>query len=375
MARRALFGYAVAMLIAGIAWGWRAPLSWDEQQYYLPAAQFFAERLPHVPLDYPMPMPPFALIVQGILYRWTGSVAVLRMLSTLAMIGAVAVFATTGKSGDRSDKAWVVLMFGTFPAALLNAFTLKHHALVLLCCTAAFALWQRRRVVPAATLLAIAALTHQIAGAAVASLVVLSLLERRIRDAVIVAVAALPLAALVLLWGGTRPPMHHETFTSEPAVGGVQPAQILVLLFMAGVWIAPAVGVRLKVAALALPFTAIWMYAVGLMHPASVFERLAGPVSSLIAAATRGGALAAAIAAAVVAALGVALYFKKERAFGVWSAMYALLMLGVPYFFESYYALFVAIGWMLLRDRVAARPSWFPVAATLAGIGYVIVKA
>ena len=35
------------------------------KQYYLPAAQFFAERLPHVPLDYPMPMPPFALVVQG----------------------------------------------------------------------------------------------------------------------------------------------------------------------------------------------------------------------------------------------------------------------------------------------------------------------
>ena len=76
-----------------------------------------------------------------------------------------------------------------------------------------------------------------------------------------------------------------------------------------------------------------------------------------------------------MAALGAALYFEKELAFGVWSAMYALLMLAVPYFFESYYALFVAIGWLLLERRIAARPPWFPIAATLAGIGYVIVKA
>ena len=62
------------------------------------------------------------------------------------------------------------------------------------------------------------------------------------RDAAMIAMAALPLAALVLVWGGGRPPMHHATFTSEPAAGGVQPAQVLALLFMAGAWIAPAAG-------------------------------------------------------------------------------------------------------------------------------------
>jgi hypothetical protein len=365
MARRALLAYAAAMLVAGMAWGWHAELGWDEQQYYLPAAKFFAAH--GFALDYPMPMPPFALVVQGFVYRMTESVFVLRMLSTLAMIGAVAVVAAMTRS------AWLVLMFGTFPAALMNAFSLKHHAVVLLCCVAALALWQRQRVVPASLVLMLGALTHQFTGAMIGTLVVLSLMERRVRDAAIVALSALPLATLVLYWGGARPPMHEATFTGEPALSGVQPAQLVVLLFMTGTWIAPAVGVRWRIAAAALPFTAFWIHAAGLMKPASVYERLAGPVSSLIAAATSGQVLLAAIAVGALAALGVAALRGREVA--IWSALYAVMMLGVPYFFESYYALFVCIGWLLLQKEIEERPPWFPIAATLAGVGYVIAKS
>lgn len=389
MARRVLVAYAAAMIVAGVAWGWRAPLGWDEQRYYLPAAQFFAER--GVALDYPMPMPPFALVVQGFVWRLSESVFVLRMLSTLAMIGAVAVVAATTTT---TKSHWLLLMFGTFPAALLNAFSLKHHAIVLLCCVGAYALWERQRVVLASLVLAVGALTHQFTGAMIGLLVVLSLMDRRVRDAAILALSGVPLAILVFLWAGARPPMHEATFTGEPAMSGVQPAQIVVLLFMAGTWIAPAVGVRRwKLALLALPFTALWMHAAGLMKPASVYERLAGPVSSLIVAVTRGQVLVAAIAAGALAALGVAVVVGRLRGFGVsglaktaeprnpatpqlvtWSGFYAVVMLGVPYFFESYYALFVTVGWVLLRREIEERPPWFPIAATLAGIGYVIVK-
>ena len=372
MVRRTLFAYAVAMLVVGAAWGWRAPLSWDERQYYVPAARFFAERVPGVPLDYPMPMPPAVLIVQGYLYRWTASVFVLRMLSTVAMIGAVAVFATALRDSRRD--AALLLMFGTFPFALLNAFTLKHHAVLLLCCTGAFVLWQRKRVVPAALVLAIAALTHQIAAAAIATLTLLSLMERRGRDAVILAASSLPLAAIVLVWGGARPPMYGATFRNEPSVAGLRPEHVLVLLFMTGVWIAPMVGARLKIAAAALPFTAAAMYYAELMAPSEIYQRLAGPVSSTIAAATRHHVLAAAVAAGAIAAWGVAAHLQRQPAFLIWSLSYGVLMLAVPYFFESYYALFVAVAWLLLRERIAARPPWIPIAATLAGIIYAAVK-
>ena len=398
MARRAFLAYAAAMVIAGFAWGWHAPLGWDEEKYYLPAAKFFAER--GVALDYPMPMPPFALVLQGFVYRVSESVYLLRVLSTLAAIGAAAVFATmlaggrfgrepgtdsissTGSESAGSNAsrlggrtAALLFMFGTFPASLMNAFSLKHHSLVLLGCVGAFALWQRQRVTLAAMVLAVGALTHQIIGAMIAMLVVLSLIERRTRDAAIIACAALPLAALIVLWRGARPPMHEATFTAEPAMSGLQPAQLVVLLFMAGAWIAPAVKVRWIAVVAALPVTALWIHFAGLMRPVSVYERLAGPVSSMITAVTRQQFVIAAIVAGAVAALGLALHFQKHLQFTVWSAMYAVVMLAVPYFFESYYALYIAVGWMLLRKEIAERPPWFPLAATLAGIGYVILKA
>ena len=385
--RPALAVYAMAMIAAGVAWGWGAPLGPDEERYYLPAAKFFAAR--GVALDYPMPMPPFALVVQGFVYRLTESVYVLRLLSTVAAIGAAAVVATMTRSG------WLLLMFGTFPAALLNAFSLKHHSLVLLACVAAFALWQRQRVALAALALALGALTHQITCAMVGTLVLLSLFERRYRDAAILSLSSLPLAALGFAWGGARPPLHEATFTGEPAMSGLQPAQIVVLLFMAGTWLTPAVmRVRWVVAAAALPFTAIWMHSAGLLrYSENVYGRLAGPVTSLIAGVTRGESMIAAILAGALAALGAALFWTavapataltpgesgsyrwRSPELCFWGAMYALVMLAVPYFFESYYALFVAIGWVMLRKEIAARPPWFPIAATLAGIGYVVVKA
>jgi hypothetical protein len=266
-------------------------------------------------------------------------------------------------------------MFGTFPAALMNAFTLKHHSLVLLCCVGAYTAWQRKNITGAAALLAVGALTHQITVAMIGTLLVLCLFERRVRDAVVLSLAGIPLAALVIVWGGLRPSMHEATFTGEPSLSGVQAAQLLVILFMAGTWIAPALPLRWKVAAAATPFTAAGVYAAGLMRPsASVYARLAGPVSSLIAAMTRGHVLAASIVAGVLAALGVTLYLKNRTPFLVWSAMYSLVMMAVPYFFESYYALFVGMAWLILGDELSQRPRWFPLAASLAGVGYVIAK-
>ncbi len=379
-ARRAFILYAVALAVIGAMWRWRAPLTWDEQQYYEPAARYFAERLPSIPLDYPMPMPPFALVVQGIVYRLTGSVAMLRMLSTAAAIAAAAVVASLLRTTSSRAAGWLVLMFGTLPPAMVNAFTLKHHAFALLCCAGAFALWEKRRVFLVALVLAAGALTHQIAIAAIGTLVVLALLERRFRDAAIVALSALPLAALVLLWGGARPPLYDAAFPSEPHVAGLHPQQLLVLLFMAGAWIAPAVGVRVRVAAAALPFTAIAMYATRLLQPvsASVYDRIAGPLASAIAAGVSGNAILAAGLGGALAALGIATCVTTavgSRMFRIWSAMYAMAMLAVPYFFESYYALFVAVSWLLLREHLALRREWFPILATSAGVAYFVLRA
>jgi 4-amino-4-deoxy-L-arabinose transferase-like glycosyltransferase len=102
--------YALALLIAGAAGLWRAPLTTDEAWYYDRAIRFFAGRLPHVPLDYPAPSPPLGFVLQSILFRVSGgSIAAVRALSTLAAITTVILIGRALKDQARGPLiAWMV---------------------------------------------------------------------------------------------------------------------------------------------------------------------------------------------------------------------------------------------------------------------------
>jgi hypothetical protein len=362
--------YAGALIALGLWRGWAAPLSWDEQKYYLPAIEYMAARLPSIPLDYPMPMPPFGLVLQAIVYRLTESVMVLRILSTAAMIAVVAIASRL----MHAEKPFILVMIGCFPAALLNAFTLKHHSLTLLLCMGALLLWERRRSSRAAILLSLAVLTHQIAVAMIGTLVLLTWSQKRWRDAVILATSALPLTTLMIFWGGLRPPAHHATFTSEPAITGLHAEQVLLLLFVAGAWLAPTINFKWKTFLCALPLAYVFVTLSGVLPAENVYDGFAGPLSSVITALALKSSVLAAVSAAVFVAFGATVCLRRNVPFVIWSVTYALLMLSVPYFFESYYAVYVTVGWILLRQEIASNGRWFPPIAIAAGFGYAVVK-
>lgn len=362
--------YAALVSVIGLSGAWTAPLSWDESRYYLPAARFFAERFPMIPIDYPMPMPPLPLALQGALFSVTGSVAALRIVSSIAAIGFVALFASI--AGSHRWAAVAALALGCFPVALSNAFTMKHHTLLLLLMMAGLAQWNRGRVQSAAVLLGAAVLTHQIAAALIGTLVIAVLRERKFRDAMILSLSVVPLAVLFVAWRGARPPMYDLAFANEPRVG-LHPSQILVLLVMAGVWLAPTVSLRPRVALAASILILPLMHVSGLLQDGTIYERLAGPVSTGLQTVDGGFYVPRLVGASLLAGLGVNAFAEFEYPAQVWAIMYGLAMMFVPYFFESYYAAFIIVGWVFLHRRLAARVG-FPVAVILAGLAYLLLK-
>lgn len=360
--------YVVIVVALGLLGAWTGPLTWDESRYYKPAVEYFAERFPSVPLDYPMPMPPLPLMVQGCIFRVTGSLLILRLFSSLAAIAAVAVAATVVRA-SRSG-VLLVVMIGSFPSILANAFTLKHYTLLLLLLVGATVQWIRGRVVFTTLLLAAACLTHQIAAALVLAFVSDALLSRRFRDSLLIASAAAPLVLLVLSWGAMRPPMYGAAFSSEPSVGSVHAAQFLVLLVVAGVWLAPGLRLRPITASLLFPVAAALIHFSSLMRDGSVYERLAGPISSAISLVGGRNYPLMVTLAGLAVACGLTIGHERNRMIALWVLAYGGVMIFVPYFFESYYAMFVAISWTFLRDRFSARHWFFPLAVILAGVVY-----
>lgn len=351
--------YAAVLLALGALHYWHAPLGFDEARYYAPAIDYFGAQLPHVPLDYPLPNPPLGLLIQGALQRLGAGIVMLRALTTLAAIAIVCVTASLLAEHDSWRAALLVVMSGCYPPLLVNAFTLKHHTIAIALMAAAYLAARRGARWTAALLLAVAPLMYQAAAALAIALALRALLRRAPREMLIYATSLVPLAALVLYWHGAVPPAFNAT-TSGPRVNVLNLRAPLALLLLAGVWIAPLLHVpwkrRIATIAVVLPFTAVWTYATRLMdRTTSVYEYLAGPVGSLVAAVVKPYALTIA-AAALLAAFGATLFTASRSEeideARVWSVPCVALMLAVPVTYELYFAPFITIAWLILRRGI-----------------------
>ncbi|MBV8516516.1 MAG: hypothetical protein JO197_03840 [Acidobacteria bacterium] len=377
--------YAAVLLALGALHYWRAPLGFDEAHFYAPAVDYFAARLPHVPLDYPMPMPPLGLLIQGSLARLGASVAMLRALTTLAAVGIVCVTAALLAERDSWRAALLVVMSGCYPPLLANAFSLKHHEIAIVLMAVAYLCAQRGRRWTAVLILAAAAIIHQAAAAMAIALALRALLRRMPREMVLYGLSLVPLAALVLYWRGAVPPAFTAAAIGRP-VQGLNPRAPLGLLVMAGVWIVPLLRVPWKRAltttAIAVPFTAVWTYATRLMdRTATINDYLAGPVATLIAA-SHSYAFAIA-AAALLAAFGATLFTTPRNdeidELRVWTVAAAGPVVAMSVTYELYFAPFVTIAWLILRRSIVASRSRMMVAYELlviaAAFAFLIAKA
>jgi|GEM_PF-3007812 len=379
--------YAGALLIAGAAGLWHAPLTFDESVYYERAIRFFAVRLPHVPLDYPAPQPPLAYLIQAIVYRLTGgSIVCVRALATLAAIGCVVLAARM--LADRPRAAIVALMIGTFPPMLAYAFSLKQHWMTVLLLLSGYVFWERGRDVAAAMWLLGAVLTSQIAVAFVLALIVRQIVMRRPVLPYLVPLAAL--AGLAAWWGGLQPPVYRVAGTgAEPHLLHVYWPQLLLVLFESGIWIVPMIADRWRRVAASLVLVPIAMYTLQLSRIMIVrpgpdpayYEHAAGPMLGLIRA-VGGTGFASVVLASIAVSIGCGLFmFRRDAETGhvqTFAASSALVMLPVPFFFESYHALFVLGSWMILGRRMAASRSRLMLtvnlAAIAAGIAYAVFR-
>jgi hypothetical protein len=386
--RAACAAYAVALLAAGAAGLWRAPLTFDEVVYYEPAIRFFAVRLPHIPLDYPAPQPPLMYLVQAIVYRLSGgSIACVRALATLAAIGSVVLVAQMLRGRPRA--AIVVLMIGTFPPMLAYAFSLKQHWMTLIFLLAGYLCWQRARDAAAAMWLVCAMMTSQIAAAFVVALIVRQIITHRRVVPYLAPVAAL--LALAVWWRGLQPPMYQVIGNgAQPHLLHLYWPQLLLLLFEAGIWIVMMIADRWRRVAACLVLAPVAVYAlqwsrIMIVRPdpdPMYYERAAGPMLGLIRAAA-GSGLASVVIAATAVSIGCALFLLRRDDDDVahvqtYAAAYGAVMLPVPFFFESYHALFVLGSWAILGPRMAgSRSRWMLAAnigAIVVGIGYAIFR-
>jgi len=371
----AALGASALLLAAGAALLWRAPLGFDETRYYEPAITFFAERLPAVPLDYPAPAPPLGFLLQGIVFRLTGSLAAVRSLCTLAACGTLFVLARW--LGDRPRAHWVVLSFATFPPMISYAFSLKQHWITVLFLVCGLLAWRREKHAAAGLLLALAASTNQLV-AACALMVLLEQVRRR-RHVLAYTAPLLALGAYVLAWRGFQPPSYAVAgFDVSPGLGRFYAPQLLVLLLEIGVWIVPALPSWWRRAVWLLPAVPVltWAFVRSRImvvdpQPELFFRHAVGPILSILRqlVGTHGLSVAA---VSVLAAAGLALFLFRRDAdledVQVYAATTALVMLLVPFLFESYYVFFVLGAWTLLARRMADSCEPSLLVARLAGI-------
>lgn len=372
--------YSLIVLVAGAAWVWRTPLSIDDAQYYFPAVRLFSASLPRIPLDYPMPMPPLMLAIQGALYRVTRSLAAVRALSTGFAIATVFVVARFVRGSRRGPL--VVLMIGTLPPLLPLSLTLKHYSATAFFIVLAYALFESERDVEAGLSLTAAAMTSQLA----LPFAIASFYQHRKRPRAWIA-CGLPIAALIALalrWRGFQPPaMRVVGANLRPSPGLFFPQQLLLAAIVFGIWIVPTVERWWRHAWIAVACTPIAYLILkrsdaigdGSSPDPLFYRRIVGPVSGMLRSTLRSGAI---FPLSIAAAIGVLLFVLSScedvSSVRVYAGIYACAMLSVPFLFEGYYVPLVVGSWMLLARRIASSESKLVLAANvgaiLAGAGY-----
>ncbi len=386
------FVWLALLAVVGVATGaWTRPLTHDEANYYLPAIARFSAQWPRPDLtDYPFPGPPLALLAQAAIHRITGGdIALLRGFSTL-IAAAAGLYAL--RRADATPRALSVLCL---PFFLWNAYTLKHHCLLVGLSLLAVDAWRaarsgRARPALAAGLCgAAAASVSQLACPLIAAFGCELLGDQPIRKRwrwLAVLAPAVVTAFYLTLWGGAQPPSYRDQLLeSQVATLRFAPAQFAIGLLVVGFWLAPFGSGwprSLRTAAF------LFLPAAGLTIGTRLFAAgtdfwlsAQGPVSWLIRGFARSSDLLCAALAAVPVAAGAAWLFinttrsDAERWARALPPIYlATTAFAVPYLFESYYLPLVTVMlWAQAEPHTAGSRVWRTLLA-LAGLGYALVK-
>lgn len=367
------------------------PLSFDEQNYYLPAIQFFSAQLPGMPLsDYPFPAPPLGLYVYSMVYALFGEVAVYVRGASLAVFVGSSLFAARilqrEHGGTAAGAFFIALM--CLPPVMQHGFTLRIHMMVffLLLAATMYAPHPKRQQSRAHSaalggVLSCAVLMHQFALAYVGTLMLLEIVRlcrphQQEASGFTLLALALPLClmtALVLLWGGATPPSYSEVAFGEynPGGGGVfaiRFKQLLTLLLTFGVFIAPLLLQHRRevfyVLVVALPVTVTLHYftafhvSSSFVSPEQFHGAIVGPITGTLRLLSADRyPLFLPLFSTVVSLGGVMLVAAAIRSANgrfvlLYAVVYAAMMSAVPSYFEHYFAMFLIVSLWELRQEI-----------------------
>lgn len=372
--------YALGMLAAGAIRLWHRPLDWDDTVHYLPAIRLFAASFPRVLLHYPMPMPPFALFVEGAIYHFSnGSVAAVRSLSTFCSIAMlVTVMWHLGRETATLGRSLLfAAFFGSatwFPAF---GFSLKHYAIASFFLVAGWVFWERRMTFLAVLTFILATLTVQMA---VAFVVVLLFIERRDRRALVLLLPLAAIGCLALVWHGMQPP-EFESYPGKVRWLGMYPEQVLVAAFVLGTSVVPLIDGWWRKALVCLPAVPLLVW---LLDRSSILvvratgDRLsmAGSALAAVRMAVRGSYGLTVAGVAILCAVGLSLPVqafvirsRETLLVTLYSAVYAAMMvMFVSFFVERYYAFLVVVAWLVMSRVIVQSRSALVAAFQLAVI-------
>lgn len=379
-----VLAYLLALLCLGSLAAWLAPLHHDESVYYLPAIERMASALstPARWLDYPLPTPPLALLLQSALSAAGATTLTLRMASTIAALATFILVARRILAVRRDDwhGAGLLLVIGSLPYFLTCAFQLRHHTLALFLFVSGFVITTRaepRREEwygATWTLWALASLTTQFVVPLIVALILGRLRDRMRRgtslvvaagEAVAMATCLLPLALLFVHWGGFQPPAYRGQLLESEVGLRLRPGQMVNIALCLGAWVSPlASWTWARVRLLGL----LWLPSLALVHASGVFapgaafdDSVVGVISTAVRRLAPGPMTLPVIATLV--ASGASMLLPGEGAvLSVTGRMmigaYALMLSMIPYQFESYCTTLLVSLMAVEAARLGSSGAW-----------------
>ncbi len=376
-----VFASLAAMLSAGIL---VRPLSFDEQNHYVPVLSYFYEALPQMPLTgYVFPAPPLGTYIQAIFFSLTGeNVYTVRFLSFLSLLlFGCTVFAIRRKDEDKLFLTLFTLTLLTFPFLIIHAFTLRQHCLAILFIAASMLLRGEEhpprawRVYGESLLLCAAVMVHQIVLAYALSLFCVRCFfangvtcSERARRSLPSLLPVVVVVFFLILWGGTTPPDYqtvaYGVYGESTAIFTFRLKQLVLLFLTLGVWFLPLYRVsRSSWGKYALAYVAAFflVYLSGGYSPKNTFvQSIVGPVSNVSRTLAGDSQLLRVVFVSVPVGIGVSLFFqllteaRKVLLFLIYTLIYFVFMCAVPSYFESYYLYYIIVSYLLLYPYMRA---------------------